>query len=61
MSDFIESPLLQARQILSLSPTSPTGMQGSQTSPSTADQFIMPMQQMAHNQKQSILPDTGNK
>ena len=61
MSGFIESPFMQARQILSLSPTSPTSMHGSQTPSSNVDQFIMPIHQIAQNQKQSILPDTGKK
>ena len=61
MSGFIESPFMQGRQILALSPTSQTSLNGSQTPSSNVDQYIMPIHQIAQNQKQSILPDTGKK
>ena len=59
MSNLIESPLIQARQILSMSPTSPTTLSGAQTSASSLDQIIMPMHQISQNQKTSVLPEAG--
>ena len=59
MSNLIESPLIQARQILSMSPTSPTNLTVSQASSSSLDQMIMPIHQISQNQKQSILPEAG--
>ena len=59
MSNLIDSPLIQARQILSMSPTSPTNLTVSQVSSSSLDQMIMPIHQISQNQKPAILPDAG--
>ena len=62
LPSFIESPIMQARQILSLSPTSPTQFHASQTSSSNTDQLGgVPINQITQHQKQSLLPDAGNK
>ena len=58
MSNIVDSPLVQARQIMSLSPTSPTQMHGS-SQPSNLDQLIMPIHQITQTQKQPILSDSG--
>ena len=59
MSNLLESPLIQARQILSMSPTSPTSLAGAQTTVSSLDQIVMPIHQISQNQKPSNLPDAG--
>ena len=62
LPSFIDSPIMQARQILSLSPTSPTQFHTSQTSSSNMDQLGgVPINQITQHQKQSLLPDAGNK
>ena len=62
LPNFIDSPIMQARQILSLSPTSPTQFHTSQTSSSNMDQLGgVPINQITQHQKQSLLPDAGNK
>ena len=59
MVDFVESPFVQARQILALNPTSPTPSHCSQPASSSIDQFIMPMHQIPQTQKQSVIHNTG--
>ena len=60
LPNFIDSPIMQARQILSLSPTSPTQFHTSQTSSSNMDQLGgVPLNQITQHQKQSLLPDAG--
>ena len=62
LPSFIDSPIMQARQILSLSPTSPTQFHTPQTSSSNMDQLGgVPLNQITQHQKQSLLPDAGNK
>ena len=62
LPNFIDSPIMQARQILSLSPTSPTQFHTSQTSSTNMDQLGgVPINQITQHQKQSLLPDAGNK
>ena len=62
LPSFIDSPIMQARQILSLSPTSPTQFHTSQTSSTNMDQLGgVPINQITQHQKQSLLPDAGNK
>ena len=63
MASFIESPFLQARQMLSLSPTSPKPLSETRASTtnisSNMEQLMMPSHQMPQNQKQVILPETS--
>ena len=63
MASFIESPFLQARQMLSLSPTSSNTLSETRAPTtnisSNMEQLMMPSHQMPQNQKQVILPETS--
>ena len=59
MMGFAESPLIQAQQILALSPTSPSPSQAPPRSPSVGP-FIMPLHQIPEQAMQPNLPNSGD-